>query len=773
MSALSYYSPTTNTPFFGTATPNLLSWLWPGSKHAKSQTKSPNGLWALLSSTYQALMTQINATYNSVTAWLQYVFFYHYTYYQILVVTEQWGLFAATIAGIVVESTLLKIIMSIAESTWATAMNEKNPLLWSIGMRYLRIFATITALEMFFEYVQTFFNKTISKTLKTKVVEKLESKQTFRAIKESERGVNDNPKQSGLAKVIAEDAEDFLSNFIKIHYNAFFIATLMVSCAIGLAEVGLLYEGAKVFAICVAAGAVLIYRYTNKESNQKLGAQHENFDRTINYLIVEENRAQNLPNWLRVYTKTARDNINEAFRIANENILSNSLLNKILEMTFKIADPIFILTMFLTPYLTGGMAFAQLAQILQQLKYLCLAGGAVIASAPYLGEMANFAENTSRVIRNYFLNKLPDVPTHRGLEAKGELKYQAKASDTAEDTSSAEKVLTFFAEVKSAATNKRDLSRQYGTKEKPLTFEPNTLVYVLGENGAGKSVFLDALDPRFEFGIGGDAGKGDYGFCLHCEQEIITLPTRVDRSEYDESKDKSWTNQFMNFWQPNKSKAGKQSESDQQHSKPKPWTVAQIIAMLWPQNLSEEIENIDDESVLELQRGAESIKPNKIKVADLLALVDHYMEALNLSAESIRDKNFNDMSGGQKCKLRLAIYFAMAECIEPRLFMIDEPYNHLDQASRAGVRKILDEFKGKKAGTTTFVVTHEDNKSNCLGLYDKVIAMRNHNEPVVYDDVVGQEGTFTSNATGYYKHIEDNNIGCEHISDHRIFALPK
>ena len=52
--------------------------------------------------------------------------FYHYTYYQILVVTEQWGLFAATIAGIVVESTLLKIIMSIAESTWATAMNEKT-----------------------------------------------------------------------------------------------------------------------------------------------------------------------------------------------------------------------------------------------------------------------------------------------------------------------------------------------------------------------------------------------------------------------------------------------------------------------------------------------------------------------------------------------------------------------------------------------------------------------------------------------------------------------
>ena len=91
MSASSYFSSTTNAPFFSLAIPNPLSWLWPRSKHAKSQTKSPNGRWAQLSSAYQALMTQINATYHNMTL-VQSVFFYHYTYYQILVVTEQWGL---------------------------------------------------------------------------------------------------------------------------------------------------------------------------------------------------------------------------------------------------------------------------------------------------------------------------------------------------------------------------------------------------------------------------------------------------------------------------------------------------------------------------------------------------------------------------------------------------------------------------------------------------------------------------------------------------------
>mgnify|MGYP007000236098 len=91
----------------------------------------------------QALMTQVNATYNNVTAWLQHVFFYHYTYYQILVVTEQWGLFAATIAGIVVQNLLLNEIMKTARTSWTVALNKKDPLLKSIGMRYLRIFAII------------------------------------------------------------------------------------------------------------------------------------------------------------------------------------------------------------------------------------------------------------------------------------------------------------------------------------------------------------------------------------------------------------------------------------------------------------------------------------------------------------------------------------------------------------------------------------------------------------------------------------------------------
>ena len=714
-------------------------------------------------------MTQINATYHNVTAWLQSVFFYHYTYYQILVVTEQWGLFTATIAGIVVQNLLLNEIMKTARTSWTVALNKKDPLLKSIGMRYLRIFAIITALEMFFRYVQTFFNKVIAKTLQTKVAEKLGNKHEFRAIKESEQTVNDNPKQSGLAKVLSVEAEWFIDYFVWLHKDTFSILFWMTTCALDLYQFGLLYEVAKVFAICVAVGALLIYRYTNKESNQNQLAQHENFERTVNYLMAEENRAQNLPNWLRVYTNSARDNINEAFRIANENILSNSLLNKVVSMTWQISEPILILTLFVTPYLNGSMTFGHLAEILFKLNIIMGAIGGFISEAPFIGLIANFAENTSRVIRNYFLNKLPDVTTYRGLKATGELS-QAVAPNTADGRLGDPKALTFCAEIERDATDKQKLSRQYGTQEKPLTVEPNTLVCVLGKNGAGKSVFLDALDPRLEFGISGDAGKGDNGFCLHCEQQIITLPPRVDRSKHNQLKDGSWTNQFMNFWQPNKNKAGKQSESDQQHSKPKPWTVTQIIAMLWPQDLQVDIETIDKDSVFELQRGAESDKPSKIKVTDLLSHVNEYMRRLDLPT-NIDNMDFKDMSGGQMRKLRLAIYFAMAECIKPRLFMIDEPFNDVDDPSQRATCKMLKEFKEKNSGTTTFVVTHQDNNTLRLNLYDRVLLMRNSNKPIVYYGPVGEEWT-GSGAAGYFKHIEENKIGCTVVPEHTCFDLP-
>ena len=159
-------------------------------------------------------------------------------------------------------------------------------------------------------------------------------------------------------------------------------------------------------------------------------------------------------------------------------------------------------------------------------------------------------------------------------------------------------------------------------------------------------------------------------------------------------------------------------------------------------------------------------------MTDLLSHVNKYMERLDLPT-NIDDMDFKDMSGGQMRKLRLAIYFAMAECIKPRLFMIDEPFNDVDDPSERAICEMLKEFKEKNAGTTTFVVTHQDNNSLRLNLYDRVLLMRNSNKPIVYYGPVGEEGTFASGATGYHKYIEENKIGRRVVPPHTCYDLPK
>ena len=146
------------------------------------------------------------------------------------------------------------------------------------------------------------------------------------------------------------------------------------------------------------------------------------------------------------------------------------------------------------------------------------------------------------------------------------------------------------------------------------------------------------------------------------------------------------------------------------------------------------------------------------------------MERLDLPT-NIDDMDFKDMSGGQMRKLRLAIYFAMAECIKPRLFMIDEPFNDVDKPSELAICEMLKELKEKNAGTTTFVVSHQDNDSLRLNLYDRVLLMRNSNKPIDYYGDVGEEST-ESGATGYFKHIEESKIGRREVPKHTCYDLP-
>ena len=185
--------------------------------------------------------------------------------------------------------------------------------------------------------------------------------------------------------------------------------------------------------------------------------------------------------------------------------------------------------------------------------------------------------------------------------------------------------------------------------------------------------------------------------------------------------------------------------------------------MLWPEDQTFEIEKLSPASKLNFTDRSDVANPVKkeVLVSHLKESIDGYLKELGFkqgssikTVDGIIDHHidFNKLSPGNQAKLRLAIYFTMAKILKPRLFFIDEPYNHIDDPGRKAVRKIIDEMKtnGCFDQTTVFVITHEDNDNHNLHRYDKVMAVQAKDQSIGY---YGERG-------------EDN------LPENRLFPVP-
>ena len=88
-----------------------------------------------------------------------------------------------------------------------------------------------------------------------------------------------------------------------------------------------------------------------------------------------------------------------------------------------------------------------------------------------------------------------------------------------------------------------------------------------------------------------------------------------------------------------------------------------------------------------------------------------------LGIESLKDKCFCDLSGGQRQKVLLA----RSLCATSKLLILDEPSNNLDSKSKKDLYKIINDLN-KNHGITIIMITHDLDHDNLIG--NKILSLR-------------------------------------------------
>ena len=87
-----------------------------------------------------------------------------------------------------------------------------------------------------------------------------------------------------------------------------------------------------------------------------------------------------------------------------------------------------------------------------------------------------------------------------------------------------------------------------------------------------------------------------------------------------------------------------------------------------------------------------------------------------LGIDNIKDKSFQELSGGQRQKVLLA----RSLCSTDKLLILDEPSNNLDSDSKKELYKIITELN-KKHNITIIMITHDLDHGNLIG--NKIISV--------------------------------------------------
>ena len=617
----------------------------------------------------------------------------------------QWRTFAALLL-IMLPQYAIPILVITRENLWTQALVAKQMNLWAVGINLIAMSFVGMVVQMLYQLILNYLTTQVAQGFRDSIHSKIEGKSNLVYMQEKEMlmnqeiGADKSTNSSPIQQVLSREVESFIRKFVKFHNVFGFLLFWVIRTALSLYAIGMLAKATAVASVAIAMTVLISSVCDIKKVAEGERNARGQYEQNMNCMMAQKRISAN-PNLQSQATK----NLRKYSKKINKNgwwmQLYNDFIETIAMTLYKSIEPVVMLALFLQSYLETVMSYDILRTNLGMVVELFGAASVAMYFMTEVAELSMYTSHVSRIYNDYLSNQSSEPPvTSASLRAEGECQY-------IDD----QKVLRFTAEVaKGAGITAGEKFRAFNHNGKPLEIKKGEKTVVFGLNGAGKSLFFNVLSGVVPGVKRGKGIEGNSCFSVYCMQSPELQIQRGDG---------------------------------------KPWTPMQILTLWWPHPSPVSAENIDEENG-SLGYITHDGKESKVSYKDLRGDINGYLDKLGFSIEengspstvesvARNQKDFNTMSGGQKKKLTLAIYLAMAKAIQPRVFLIDEPCNDLDAEAKKAWKKIIVEMNNQETPntseannhekftfqeTSTFIINHDDSTTTELKKYNNVLFLK-------------------------------------------------
>ena len=726
---------------------NPLSWFWPTEgKKLKEQAYNGSEVKGQAQSKETVLKKIKKGWAASKERGRKMVSTYR-VFFMLIRRSKQWRTLCLMLFMLVPKIVLMQYVFSYA-AIWSQALMAKQLNLFAVGMHLILMNLMAKVVGTINQVLMSHLKCKVPEGVRLNIKKYLENKENLAFLQEREfqvgqgmksfNGVGDVP----IEQTVSGEIEPFLELFLGLHAVFGMLFFWVCKALIELSVIGLLTQGMMVTGVIVLATVILSRLTGYRKMAEGARIAESKFYQNLTG-IAKDSNIRFYPNLL----SQATDDLGKYSKKITGNKWWASWYQNLIDMLSVMIregiEPVMVLVVFLSTYLKTSMSYNALSVNLSAMTQLCSAISFVLMFLPEVADLNAFTEHLSRLGDDYLSeNKATEKITHHGLRSSGSCEFAVPKKKTNGNVLKVAAELTIAAQVEHI---KEKPFRKYSYKGKALEIEDGKLTAVFGKNGAGKSLLFNTISGLIP-GIDRDERiKNNACFSVYCMQNYTQLIPREGSID--------------------------------------PWSPMQIMALWWPQrNDGLSIEGIDEEKDGLMYTNSDG-QAQKVSFSKLKDIMNEYLKKLGFEILDGQGKkvttvddlkgskiNFDHMSGGQKKKFRLALFLAMAKEIQPRVFLIDEPYNDLDFDATEQFKKLISKIKkdDKKDSkefkkTSTFIVTHSDNNENDLERYDQVLflsaeSLDEEDSNVGFYGSVKDYKNWSKDSLGEAKYVKEENV---------------